>query len=44
MCNKEIYKKEVLEYFKNEYRNGRTPNPCIRCNRLVKFGALLQGV
>ena len=41
---KEIYKKEVLEYFKNEYRNGRTPNPCIRCNRLVKFGALLEGV
>ncbi len=41
---KETYKKEVLEYFKNEYRNGRTPNPCIRCNMMIKFGALLQGV
>lgn len=40
---KDTYKKEVLEYFKNEYRNGRTPNPCIRCNPTVKFGALLKG-
>ena len=41
---KETYKKEILEYFKSEYRNGRTPNPCIRCNMLVKFGALLAGI
>lgn len=41
---KEQYKKEVLEYFKREYRSGRTPNPCIRCNRMIKFGALLDGV
>ncbi len=38
------YKKEVLDYFKSEYRAGRTPNPCIRCNRYVKFGALLFGI
>ncbi len=38
------YKKEVLDYFKAEYRAGRTPNPCIRCNRYVKFGALLYGI
>ncbi len=38
------YKKNVLEYFKSEYRNGRTPNPCIRCNRYIKFGALLDGI
>lgn len=38
------YADEVLEYFKAEYRSGRTPNPCIRCNRYVKFGALLQGI
>ena len=37
---KEAYHKEVLEYFKAEYRAGRTPNPCIRCNRYIKFGAL----
>ncbi|MBP5402436.1 MAG: tRNA 2-thiouridine(34) synthase MnmA [Treponema sp.] len=41
---KETYKKEILEYFKNEYRSGRTPNPCIRCNMLIKFGALLKGI
>ena len=41
---KEQYKREVIEYFKAEYRAGRTPNPCIRCNRMIKFGALLQGV
>ena len=41
---KDQYKKEVLEYFKREYRAGRTPNPCIQCNRAIKFGALLQGV
>ena len=40
----EQYKNEVLEYFKREYRSGRTPNPCIRCNRMIKFGALLDGV
>lgn len=41
---KEVYKQEILEYFKREYRNGRTPNPCIRCNMLIKFGALLAGI
>lgn len=41
---KEEYRKNVLEYFKSEYRNGRTPNPCIMCNPTVKFGALLKGV
>ena len=41
---KEAYKREVIEYFKSEYRAGRTPNPCIRCNRMIKFGALLKGV
>jgi tRNA-specific 2-thiouridylase len=41
---KETYKKEILEYFKSEYRSGRTPNPCIRCNMMIKFGALLKGI
>lgn len=39
---KEEYNKKVLEYFKREYRAGRTPNPCIMCNRNIKFGAMLQ--
>lgn len=41
---KNEYKNNVLEYFKNEYRNGRTPNPCIRCNQTIKFGAFLDGI
>ena len=40
----EEYKKNVLEYLKSEYRAGRTPNPCIRCNQTVKFGAFLEGI
>ncbi len=36
------YKAEVLDYFCREYLSGRTPNPCLRCNRKVKFGALLR--
>lgn len=38
------YQNYVLNYFKSEYRSGRTPNPCVHCNRHVKFGALLDGV
>lgn len=36
------YQSEVLDYFRDEYRSGRTPNPCLRCNRRVKFDALLS--
>lgn len=36
----EQYEKIVLENFKSEYIQGRTPNPCIWCNAYVKFGAL----
>lgn len=38
------YNKQVLDYFTNEYRSGKTPNPCIRCNRFIKFGALWEGI
>ena len=30
----------ILEYFCDEYKRGRTPNPCVLCNRHVKFGKL----
>lgn len=40
----EEYNKQVLDYFTSEYRSGKTPNPCIRCNRFIKFGALLEGI
>jgi tRNA-specific 2-thiouridylase len=36
------YATEVLDYFREEYRAGRTPNPCVRCNRTMKFGLLLD--
>jgi len=36
------YETRVLEYFKSEYRAGRTPNPCIVCNRDLKFGFLVD--
>jgi tRNA-uridine 2-sulfurtransferase len=39
---REEYRLNVLEYFKNEYISGRTPNPCVRCNRTMKFGSMLQ--
>ena len=34
------YEDLVLRYFRDEYQRGRTPNPCVRCNELVKFGLL----
>ena len=33
---------EVMDHFVAEYRAGRTPNPCIRCNRCMKFGRLME--
>jgi tRNA-specific 2-thiouridylase len=34
------YRHGVLDFFCAEYRNGRTPNPCVRCNPMLKFGVL----
>ena len=39
---KQEYKKTVLDYFTSEYMKGRTPNPCIRCNPMLKFGFMLE--
>jgi tRNA-specific 2-thiouridylase len=36
------YQKTVLDYFREEYLAGRTPNPCVRCNQRMKFGFLLE--
>ena len=38
---KQEFQKNVIDYFTKEYLNGRTPNPCIACNRYVKWEALL---
>ena len=39
---KKEFKENVIDYFVDEYKNGRTPNPCIACNRYVKWESLLQ--
>lgn len=39
---KEIFNQKIINYFVNEYLNGRTPNPCIACNRYIKFGEFLD--
>lgn len=39
---KKEFKENVMNYFIQEYLQGRTPNPCIACNRYVKWEALLQ--
>ncbi len=36
------FKEQVISRFVDAYRNGRTPNPCIDCNRYIKFDRLLQ--
>ncbi len=36
------YRETVLDYFTAEYCAGRTPNPCTRCNPLIKFGAMIR--
>jgi tRNA-specific 2-thiouridylase len=37
-----ILEEAVIEDFCQEYLKGRTPNPCVRCNQYIKFGALLK--
>ena len=39
---KDEFRNQVINYFNAEYLNGRTPNPCIACNRYVKWEALLN--
>ncbi|MFR5713785.1 MAG: tRNA 2-thiouridine(34) synthase MnmA [Clostridium sp.] len=39
---KKEFRKHVMDYFVDEYLNARTPNPCIACNRYVKWEALLK--
>ncbi len=39
---KKEFQAQVIDYFVKEYVNGRTPNPCIVCNRYVKWESLLK--
>lgn len=36
------FKKEIINYFISEYEKGRTPNPCVKCNKFIKFKILLR--
>ena len=38
----ENFKAHVVDDFVDEYKSGRTPNPCVRCNQKIKFGDLMQ--
>ncbi|HIP39421.1 MAG TPA: tRNA 2-thiouridine(34) synthase MnmA [Desulfocapsa sulfexigens] len=38
------FEKIVLRYFSTAYRNGRTPNPCMICNREIKFGLFMDAI
>ncbi len=38
----DLFKNEIINYFIDEYMKGRTPNPCTRCNPLLKWGEMLR--
>lgn len=38
----ESFEEKIIDYFVDEYFNGRTPNPCVMCNKKIKFNALLN--
>lgn len=42
MDEAEEFKHQVIRYFAEEYKAGRTPNPCVMCNEKLKFGTLLN--
>ena len=39
---RDIFQQQVIDYFCSAYAKGLTPNPCVACNRHIKFGALLE--
>src|SRR5271170_711718 len=36
------FQTKVIQYFADEYKAGRTPNPCVMCNQNLKFGRLIE--
>lgn len=39
---KKKYKHNIIDFFVREYREGNTPNPCVKCNHEMKFGAIVR--
>ena len=39
---RDVFRRDVIEYFIDSYAKGQTPNPCIACNGFIKFGLLWQ--
>ena len=39
---KELFEREVIDYFVSESLKGKNPNPCVPCNQKIKFGALFK--
>ncbi|URA10787.1 tRNA 2-thiouridine(34) synthase MnmA [Thermospira aquatica] len=39
---KDVFEARVIRYFVEEYQQGLVPNPCVMCNRHIKFGALVE--
>lgn len=38
----DIFRNEVVDYFVKEYLSGKTPNPCVHCNPIIKWGLLIK--
>jgi tRNA-uridine 2-sulfurtransferase len=38
----DLFRKEIVDFFVDGYKNGTTPNPCLRCNQVIRWGFLLQ--
>jgi len=41
---KDLFKQEIVDSFIDGYAQGETPNPCMRCNRIIRWGFLLESV
>lgn len=39
---RDVFEKQIISDFYHQYSLGKTPNPCVHCNRLIKFGILLE--
>lgn len=38
----EVFRENIIDFFVEQYVSGKTPNPCVRCNRMIKWGQLLK--